>query len=75
MFNFRAVMVATLDLLFCLFDVYFLLPKDLHPDLIISLLQLVLCRVVAVERLHICHHSVDYVFRSFVIIGDVLRQF
>ena len=38
-----------------------LLPKDLHSELILSSLQLVLCRVAAVERLSVHHHSADYI--------------
>ena len=39
-----------------------LLPEDLHVELILSSLQLVLCRVAAVKRLAVHHHSVDYLF-------------
>ena len=38
------------------------LPEDLHSDLILSSLQLVLCRVEAVKRLPVHHHSADYIF-------------
>ena len=39
-----------------------LLPEDLHSDLILSSLQLVLCRVAAVKHLPVHHHSADYIF-------------
>ena len=39
-----------------------LLPKDLHSELILSSLQLVLCRVAAVKRLTVHHYSSDYIF-------------
>ena len=39
-----------------------LLPEDLHSKLILSPLQLVLCRVAAVKRLPVHHHSADYIF-------------
>ena len=38
-----------------------LLSKDLHLELILSSLQL-LCRVSAVKRLPVHHHSADYIF-------------
>ena len=52
-----------------------LLSKDLNSELIISLLQLVLCRVVGVKRVPIHHYSADYIFWSFGIIGLILSQF
>ena len=53
-----------------------LLPKDLSSELILSSLQQVLCRVAAVKRLSVHHHSADYIFfRSFGIIGLILSQF
>ena len=39
-----------------------LLPKDLHSELILSSLQLVLCHVAAVKRLPVHYHSADYIF-------------
>ena len=39
-----------------------LLPEDLHSELILTSLQLVLCRVAAVKRLPVHHHSADYTF-------------
>ena len=41
---------------------YTLLPEDLHLEFILSSLQLVLCRVVAVKRLAIYHYGADYIF-------------
>ena len=41
--------------------VCFLLQEVLHSELILSSLQLLLCRVVAVKRLPV-HHSADYIF-------------
>ena len=38
-----------------------LLPKNLHSELILSSLQLVLCRVAAVKRLPVHHHSADHI--------------
>ena len=38
----------------------FLLPGDLHSELILSSLQLVLCRVAAVKRLSAHHRSAEY---------------
>ena len=35
---------------------------DLHSDLILSSLQLVECRVAAVKRLPVHHHSADHIF-------------
>ena len=52
-----------------------LLPKDLPLELILSSVQLVSCRVVAVKRLSVHHHSADYIFCSFGIIGLILSQF
>ena len=40
----------------------FLLPEDLHSELVLFLQQLVLCRVAAVKRLYVHHHSADYIF-------------
>ena len=40
----------------------FLLPADLHSELILSSLQLVLCHVAGVKRLSLHLHSVDYIF-------------
>ena len=40
----------------------FLLPGDLHSELILSSLQLVLCRVAAVKRLPAHHRSAEYLF-------------
>ena len=39
-----------------------LLPEDLHSELVLSSLQLVLCRAAAVIRLPVHHHSTDYIF-------------
>ena len=36
--------------------------KDLHSELLLSSLQLVLCSVVAVKGLPVHHHSADYIF-------------
>ena len=52
-----------------------LLPEDIHSELILSSLQLVLCRVPAVKRLPVHHYSADYIFWSFGIIGLILSQF
>ena len=38
-----------------------LLPEDLHSELTLSSLKLLLCRVAAVKRLHL-DHSADYIF-------------
>ena len=38
-----------------------LFPEDLHSELILSSLQLVLCGVAAVKCLSVHHHS-DYIF-------------
>ena len=51
----------------------FLLPEDRHSELILSSLQLVLCRVAAKKRLPVHHHSAD--FLAFGIIGFILSQF
>ena len=45
---------------FCSFDVF--LTEDLHSELILSSLQLVLCCVGAVKHLPVHHHSADYIF-------------
>ena len=47
-------------------------PEDLHSELILSSMQLVLCREAAVKRLPVHHH---YIFLSFRIIGLILSQF
>ena len=52
-----------------------LLPKDLHSELILSSLQLVLCSVAAEKRLPEHHHCADYIFWFFRIIGLILSQF
>ena len=39
-----------------------LLPEDLHSELLLSSLQLVICRVDAVNRLSVHHHTADYIF-------------
>ena len=39
-----------------------LFPEDLHTELILSSLQLVLCHVAAVKRLPAHRHSADYIF-------------
>ena len=55
-----------------------LLQKGLISELILSSLQLVLCRVAAVKRLPVHHHSAYYIcslFWSFGIIGLILSQF
>ena len=56
-------------------SMFFLLPEDCHSELILSSLQLVSCRVAAVKRLPVHHHSPDYIFWSFWIIGLILSQF
>ena len=38
------------------------LPENLHSELILSSLEQVLCRVAAVKRLPVHHHSADYIF-------------
>ena len=38
------------------------LPENLHSELILSSLELVLCRLAAVKRLPVHHHSADYIF-------------
>ena len=45
-----------------------LLPEDLQSELILSSLQLVLCRLSAVKCLPVHNHSADYVFWPFGII-------
>ena len=50
----------------------FLLPEDLHLEFILSSLLLVLCRVAAVKRLPVHHHSADYIFLVLGIIGLIL---
>ena len=54
-----------------------LLPENLHSELILSSLQLMLCRVAAVKRLSVYHHNQCrlYIFWSFGIIGLILSQF
>ena len=52
-----------------------LLPEDLHSELNLSLLQLVLCRVAAVKRLPIHQYSADYIFWSFRITGLIPSHF
>ena len=49
-----------------------LLPEDLHLELILSSLQLVLCRVTSAKRLQVHHHFVDYIFCEFLGILDSL---
>ena len=49
-----------------------LFPENLHSELILSSVQLVLCLVAAVERLPVHHHSTEYIFWSFWIIGLIL---
>ena len=51
-----------------------LLPEDLYSELILSSLQLLLCRVAAVKRLPVHHHSADYIFWSFRVIGLILSH-
>ena len=52
-----------------------LLPKDPHSILILSSLQLVLCRVVAVKRLPVHHHSADHIFSGPLgSSGSILRS-
>ena len=48
---------------------------DLHPELILSSLQQVLCLVVAVKCHSIYHRSENYIFLSFGIFGLILSQF
>ena len=52
-----------------------LLSGDVHSELILSSLLLLLCRVAAVKRLPVYHHSADYIFWSFGIAGSILSQF
>ena len=50
--------------------------EDLHSELILSSLQLVLCRVADVKRLPVHHHSTDsIIFMSFGIIWLILSQY
>ena len=51
-----------------------LLPEDLHSELILSSLKLVLCRVAAVKGLLVHHHSADNIFWSFLVIGLILSH-
>ena len=53
----------------------YLLPEDLHSELILSSLQLVFCSVAAVKRLPVHHHRGDYSFWSFEVTGLILNQF
>ena len=39
-----------------------LFPGDLYSELFLSSMQLVLCRVAAVKRLPVHHHSAGYIF-------------
>ena len=43
-----------------------LLPEDLHSELIKCSLHLLLCRVAAVKRLPITHHSANYIFSGLL---------
>ena len=52
-----------------------LLPKELYSELIISSLQLVLCRVVGIKRLPVHHNTSDSIFWSFGITGLILSRF
>ena len=52
--------------------VYSLYPVDLHSELILSSLQLVLCRVAAVKSLSVHHHSADRIFSGPL---DILDSF
>ena len=52
-----------------------LLPENLHSELILSSLRLVLSHVTAVKHLPVLQHSADYIFWSFGIIGLILSQF
>ena len=45
-----------------------MLLKDLHSELILSSLQLVLCRMTEIKRFPVYHHSADYIFWSFGLI-------
>ena len=47
---------------FLLFFMCSLVPEGHHSELIVFLLQLVLCRVAGVKRLPVHHHSADYIF-------------
>ena len=50
-------------------------PVDLYSELILSSLQLLLCRVGTVKRLRVHDHNADYIFWSFGTIGIILSQF
>ena len=52
-----------------------LLPENLYSELILSSLKPVLCLVAAVKCLPVHHHSVDYTFWSFGILGPILSEF
>ena len=43
-----------------------LLPEDLHSELNLSSLQLVLCREAAVKRLPVHHHSAYYILSGLL---------
>ena len=52
------------------------LSGDLHSELILSSLQLVLCHVAAVKRLpYVIIEQIIYIFSSFWIFGLILSQF
>ena len=53
----------------------FLPREDLHSEVILSSLQLVLYREAAVKHLPIHHHSEGYIFLSPGISGLILSQF
>ena len=44
----------------CVSLMWSLLPEDLHSELILSSLQLMLCHVAAVKRLPVHQHSADF---------------
>ena len=50
-------------------------PEDFHSYFILSSLQLVMCRVAAIKRLPVNHHSADYELWSFEFIGLILSKF
>ena len=54
-----------------------MLPEAVHSELVLSSLQLVLCRVAALKYLPVHHYYylADYIFWSFGIIGLILSQF
>ena len=52
-----------------------MLLKDLHSELILASLQLVLCRMTEIKRFSIYHHSADYIFWSFGLIRFIRSQF